>query len=192
MRLSKLLDFLVTLKNEWNNIPCYTIGEATKDEAIKLGLFVIDSAKNASLLAEKIIGSKDSFIKPILFPCSSIKRDELVIKLERENIALECITSYCTVSDTEWPVYLTENVACIDQCSMIILVFFSPSGVNSFILQKENDIVVKSIDFKSVRIVSIGNTTANALKEAGLKVDGICENPNSRSCLDEIQRILSI
>ncbi len=104
---------------------------------------IVAMADNASKLAEKIIKNK---CKNVVFFCGNKARYELPDKLIKAKIAVQKIVVYNTVVTSA---KMTKFYNAI--------LFFSPSGVDSFLT--ENEFPTRTVLF------AIGDTTADALKE---------------------------
>jgi uroporphyrinogen-III synthase len=102
---------------------------------------IIDEAVNASELAKKIIGAG---IDEIIFFCGSKRRDELPTILKTANIKIHEVVLYET---TETPVTVDGYLDAV--------LFFSPSGVQSFF--SSNELSNSTICF------AIGATTATSV-----------------------------
>ncbi|MGQ0828914.1 MAG: uroporphyrinogen-III synthase [Bacteroidota bacterium] len=101
-----------------------------------------------------------------LLPCSDITKEEIADKLEAQKIKFTKAVIYRTVSS---------NLKDLANVNYDILVFFSPSGIKSLFKNfpkfKQN----------KTRIACFGPTTAQAAKEAALKVDIMAPNPKAPS-----------
>ena len=101
-----------------------------------------------------------------LLPCSDISKEEIADKLEAQKIKYTKAVIYRTVAS---------NLKDLANVNYDILVFFSPSGIKSlfknFSKFKQN----------KTRIACFGPTTAQAAKEAGLKLDIMAPNPKAPS-----------
>lgn len=123
----------------------YCIGSATQS-FIRDNLVsgkIMATGRNAAELSETIIKDK---VKEVVFFCGDQRRDELPQHLKKNNISVEEIVVYKT---NEIPVKADKSYNGI--------LFFSPSAVKSFFS-------VNSIPTDTV-LFSIGNTTADAIKE---------------------------
>lgn len=97
------------------------------------------SAKNAHLLAEKILSDKGS--RKVVFFCGNVRRAELPLRLRGNDIEVEEIELYKTL---ETPVTLAKHYDGI--------LFFSPSAVRSFFSKNSLN--------NQTFIFAIGKTTA--------------------------------
>lgn len=100
-------------------------------------------ADNALALADHIISSSE--IKKVYFFCGNLRRNELPERLKNNNIEVEEIVVYRTI-ETSHQVSKRYNG----------ILFFSPSGVQSFLL--------KNSIHPDTQLFAIGSTTADALK----------------------------
>ena len=123
----------------------YTMDGRTAEKCRQLfpGTRILGMAANAKSLALQIAKQDE---EQVVFFCGNLRRQELPEILKMENISLQEIQVYETVST---PVRVTENYDGI--------MFFSPSGVNSFL--EQNNLPSHAVCF------AIGETTANALRE---------------------------
>lgn len=101
-----------------------------------------------------------------LLPCSDISKEEIADKLEAQKIKYTKAVIYRTVAS---------NLKDLANVNYDILVFFSPAGIKSLFKNfpkfKQN----------KTRIACFGPTTAQAAKEAGLKLDIVSPNPKAPS-----------
>lgn len=123
----------------------FCTGGATKE--ILLRFFdeaaIVASAKNATLLAEKIL--QHSYVKELVFFCGNQRLNDLPENLKASNVQVEEAVVYQTI---ETPVMISKSYQGI--------LFFSPSAANSFF--SENTISVSTVLF------SIGKTTTATLE----------------------------
>ena len=126
------------------NWKIYCLSGRTKtiiEESGLLGNNIVAEANDASGLATEII---QSGIKEITFPCGNRRRDELPLKLQEAGIKVNEIVLYKTVNT---PSEVESDFDCV--------LFFSPSGVESFfsVNQLKEDAVC----------IAIGKTTADSI-----------------------------
>ena len=123
----------------------FSIGGATKDALLHFfdASSIVGSAKNATLLSEKIIAY--GAIKEVVFFCGNRRMNHLPEKLGDAGITVKELTVYQTVGT---PVATTKEYEGI--------LFFSPSAVESFF--SINTIPVHTILF------SIGESTTAAIE----------------------------
>ena len=101
-----------------------------------------------------------------LFPCSSIRKDDIPGYLEENGFKFSEAVIYETVAS---------DLSDLDDVTYDILAFYSPSGINSLFVNfpefKQND----------TRIAVFGPTTAQAAKDANLIIDIEAPQPNAPS-----------
>jgi uroporphyrinogen-III synthase len=145
----------------------FCVGEGTKAEAEKIfGISSIKGiAQNGSELADVIIERGD--ISEVVFFCGDKRWFEFPSKLKEAGIASREVVVYNT---TSVPVTLTKKYDAI--------MFFSPSGVESFM--SANEIMPDTILF------AIGKTTARALKGRVSNEVFISDSPLKKQVIDEV------
>ncbi|WP_340075969.1 uroporphyrinogen-III synthase [Leptobacterium sp. I13] len=121
----------------------FCVGEKTKLKLIEKGLKIIENAQNSFDLAQKIIKKHKN--RPFSFFCGNLKREELPQVLKQNKIAYNEIEVYKTILSPKKVKGVFDGV-----------LFFSPSGVESYM--QDNEIGI-SIAF------CIGETTASELKK---------------------------
>lgn len=101
-----------------------------------------------------------------LFPCSSIRKNELPEFLKENNYNYHEAVMYETVA---------ADLSDLADVNYDIIAFYSPSGINS--------LFVNFPDFKQnkTRIAAFGPTTAQAVRDAGLILDIEAPMPNAPS-----------
>jgi uroporphyrinogen-III synthase len=104
---------------------------------------IVDTAENASGLAKKII---ENGVQELVFFCGDRRRDELPTILSGSGIVVEEIIVYRTI---ETPVTQTGNLDGV--------MFFSPSGVQSFFSVNQLN--------KNTVCFAIGETTASIIRD---------------------------
>lgn len=172
------------LPDGWKEKRYYCVGVQTRDTAIRLlgdlPNITGEQCGNAINLSDLIINELPSGSMPLLFPCSSLKMDILPRILKENNIALEITTAYVTVAHPQ----LEQAVFNLGHNALHCLVFYSPSGVNFTLpfLRKYNLL-------QGRKVVSIGNTTAQALKENDIAVDQICAKPTPENLIQALKNI---
>ena len=100
----------------------FCVGEKTKSILQEKGVNVMEMAENASALAEILVKKhqKESF----LFLCGNKRRDELPASLKKNNVQYK-----------ELEVYRTHLNAKAFQRDFDGILFFSPSGIRSYLLK---------------------------------------------------------
>ncbi len=131
------------LKSETSILNCFCVGENTKKLLEENGKKVIETAKNASDLAKIIIKTYKN--ESFLFFCGNLRRNELPDLLHQNNVHIK-----------EQIVYNTHLNAKKFDRSFDGVLFFSPSGVQSYVLENTLGASV---------VFCIGNTTASEAKK---------------------------
>ncbi|MGB3780594.1 MAG: uroporphyrinogen-III synthase [Tunicatimonas sp.] len=107
-----------------------------------------------------------------LFPCSSIRKNDIPDFLENNQYQYTEAVMYETVA---------ADLSDLADVNYDVIAFFSPSGINS--------LFVNFPDFKqnNTRIAAFGPTTAQAVREAGLILDIEAPLPNAPSMTGAIE-----
>ena len=172
----------------WANVTCYTVGEATRREAEKLGFSCKgEKSGTGAALARIIVGDKANFdsSKDLLFISGALKRPELSNIILKAKLGLKDVIAYETVCDpsTESKInHYVRNHGVPD-----FLVFFSPSGVD-FCLDTWRKMWKLSSKFSSV--VSIGPSTTVKLESEGINDVKTAEFPSPKYIFDIIKKEL--
>ncbi|XP_062499822.1 uroporphyrinogen-III synthase-like [Corticium candelabrum] len=164
---------------------CLLLGrKATNEAATQLGLKTMGSeAGNAKALVPIIkqwFGSNLSD-KPLLFPCADIRKDILPEALKTAGIPLQELIAYCTSPHSD----LQENVQSYlrsegdPQC----IVFYSPSSVQYSIQFLQSHMK----DWQSVKLISIGPSTSDAMETTGCSVTATASRPSPEGILEAIR-----
>ncbi|MHA7059337.1 uroporphyrinogen-III synthase [Aquimarina sp. M1] len=122
---------------------CFCVGENTKKLLEENGQKVIETTQNASELGKIIVEKHKN--EQFYFFCGNIRRDELPSILKENNIKFEEVIAYKTRKKTKKFNRAFDGI-----------LFFSPSGVESYI---SGNILGESTAF------CIGNTTASEAKK---------------------------
>lgn len=161
----------------WKEKPIYVVGKATaKAVSEKLGLNSTgDDAGNADALVPFILQSFTPDSDPLLFPCGNLRRETIPTAMAKAGVALDSIHVYSTCADPNVKNLLEDLTK--EKGVPSYAVFFSPSGVNF-----TQDILSGILEWDSVKLIAIGKTTAEAMKNKGWKVFAVSEQPNAH-CL---------
>ncbi len=110
-----------------------------------------------------------------LLPCSDIHKRNITDLLDKYNIRYTKSVFYRTVCS---------DLSDLADVNYDMLVFFSPSGIESLLLNFP--------DFKQnkTRIAAFGSTTSDAVKEAGLKLDVYAPRPGLPSMSAAIEQYI--
>lgn len=122
---------------------CFCVGGTTKRILEENGQKVVEIAQNATELAEIIVKKYKN--EDFLFFCGNLRRAELPNILKQHQVQLQ-----------EQIVYKTYHNAKHFKTSFDGILFFSPSGVESFMLKN---------DLSNSMAFCIGNTTANEVRK---------------------------
>lgn len=141
-------------------IRCFCVGEKTKRKLEENGLNVVMWALNASELAVYIAQNHKN--EHFDFFCGNRRRDELPSMLASNHIAFNEIQVYQTVL---YPKQFSQRFDA--------LLFFSPSGVQSF---------VKANQFGESEVICIGPTTASEAKKYTDKIT-VANSPSIESVI---------
>lgn len=133
---------VLSSKNKLIEKPVFCVGNKTKKFLEKKGFTVLEVAENANELAKIICNSYQE--SNFTFFCGNIRKNTLPDALQANKIKLNEIVVYKTVLK---PYKISVNIDGI--------LFFSPSGVESFLQKNE---IKKNMCF------CIGQTTANSLQ----------------------------
>ena len=133
------------------------ICQEEKQNAVELSKLVIDEFK-------KDQSYQDGFYA--LYPCSSIRKDDLSVELRKNQILFDEIHVYKTAHSKKGLEQLNILVQRLkDFDSIICLVFFSPSGVDAVFKESSNKTAQIILNNKEMfKIISVGPSTTTQLK----------------------------
>ena len=129
--------------------PIYSISGKTKEELTDYSMEPVAIADNALQLADKILADKN--IRSVLHICGNIKLDVLEKKLTASGVRYTPFTVCETLLNS---ILLRENYEAV--------MFFSPSGVDSFVMKNALD--------RDTLYCCIGDTTADTLRSINDKL----------------------
>ena len=135
----------------------------------------VTAGKIQDLMVPIIKHSKESY----LFPVSDVHNDELAKLLDEKKINYKLAIMYKTVSNDFTP---------DEEFDYDMLVFFSPAGISS--LMKN----FPEFEQNDIKIGCFGSTTAQAVKDAGFRLDVQAptpESPSMTAALDSYLKALS-
>ena len=118
----------------------------------KRKIFFGNSGKLDDLIPSLVKHSDEKY----LFPVSDVHNEEHTVLLDKNKINYTKAVMYRTVSNDFTPE---------EKFDYDMLVFFSPSGINSLLKNFPN------FDQKEIKIGCFGPTTAKAVRDAGLRLD---------------------
>lgn len=110
-----------------------------------------------------------------LVPVSDVHKDDLRLKLEAKKIDFTEAVMYRTVSN---------DFKADESFDYDMLVFFSPAGISSLLKNFPN------FNQKDIRIGCFGQTTAKAVKDAGLRLDVEAPTPEAPSMTAALEQYL--
>lgn len=206
----------------WSSKHVFCVGQETQQSALNLfgverfekGVQNFDGIGRADSLAQLIVSKKTELSKPLLFLCGNMRRDELPQALQANGVQLKELVVYNTVqseplstSQTQAPSPSSPSSPDGDSLE-VWLVFFSPSGVESFMSCIPLTITVtptltgtvnhdgNSFQFVGssshspcmCKVVALGPTTANALQsKVGLTPHAVCKSPTPLSLVEALK-----
>ncbi len=144
---------------------CFCVGNKTEEALKDLGLHIVEVAKNASVLANKIVEKHSSH--EFVFFCGNKRRDELPSLLKAKNIQLNEVEVYKTRLNKKTFERSFDAVMC-----------FSPSGVQSY-FEANQDVTSSAVEMHQedqgqkrfsttlelTNAICIGQTTAAEAKK---------------------------
>ncbi|MFN8437683.1 MAG: uroporphyrinogen-III synthase [Cytophagales bacterium] len=125
--------------------------------------------------AELIEIIKKHKTEKFLYPCSSIRKDDIPLFLSANSFEFTEAVIYQTVS---------ENLEGINMQEYDLIAFFSPSGVTSL---KSN---FPDFQQKHIRFAAFGPTTAKSIIESGFKLDIEAPMPNAPSMTGALEQYI--
>ena len=178
-----------SLDQNWFDKKCYVVGETTYAKVLETfpkwtsARVLGKEAGKASNLAV-CIAEHESQNAMLLFPCGTLKRNELEEGLKTHDINLDSVITYVTKPKEDLRPAL-DSLGITDGSVMDFVVFFSPSGVKSaYEVLEEKSIA----DFATHRtkVIAIGPTTAEPLKNFTTNVL-VAAKPNAESVADLVK-----
>lgn len=159
------------IMDQWRQKSVFVVGPRTAREVSKLGLSPVgEYAGSASKLAEII--STTRFSKPLLFVSGLLRSNDLPHALKSASIPYTEISAYETV--------IREQVPYREVAKFDWIVFFSPSGVDTFAKQGVSL-------WKEKQLACIGPSTARSLKAAIKKPEAVAASPTPSALLSAIE-----
>lgn len=158
-------------------LPCYCIGGSTRDYAQAAGFHVQDCAADSAASLTQAMLALDAKA-PVLFPCSDVRRDELVDGLRAGNLEVLELVVYLTAQKREegllevkenWRKHRPEAV-----------LVSSPSAVR--VMDKK----LRELEWNKVALYALGGSTLQALREAGFSGAQALGRPDPKSLLQAL------
>lgn len=163
----------ISILQKWKEKSVYVVGPATFSACKqRLALDGVGRQCGSAEELSNVIGQDVPDIdenRPLLFPCSSMKRDTLPKTLNEMGIPVECFNCYQTIPSPN----LEEDISNFVRMNGFpgVVVFFSPSGVKTGlpVLRKVYDTINpnRGSSNKNTLFAAIGPTTASSLRESG-------------------------
>ncbi|KAI7796871.1 uroporphyrinogen III synthase [Triplophysa rosa] len=175
-----------TVKDKWNSKSIYVVGKTTASLVVDLGLKPVgEDTGTADALSSLIVQRESSDVLPLFFPCGSIKREDLPTALKENNVPLDALTVYQTSEHPDLQKNITDYFS--QQGVPVSVAFFSPSGVKFCV-----DLVKRLArsQLAQIKFVSIGPSTADALRSHGLTVSCCAEKPTAKHLATAISQTL--
>jgi len=153
---------------------CFAVGKRTAEVLAQAGISVTSVGEsetaNASQLAKTVLRALSDLPKPVrlLFPQAEEAREELPLKLAEAGVPVESIVVYRTRAVS--PEALAPAVSLLRTRQIDLLPFGSPRTVRIFVdaLGEEAAALLEP-----VCVGAIGETTAQALRALGVRVDEV-------------------
>ena len=157
----------------WQTVPIYAVGPRTSAVLSEGGLVPGETSIGSGAELARHILTVHTDLRPLLFPCSSRRRDDLPDSLARGEMPLHEIAVYET---TERPV---PRLIRADEPAWTV--FFSPSAV---------DAIASAVgrQWPGAKRAAIGPTTADALRGAGLPPHAVADAPRAESLVEAIRQ----
>ncbi|KAL8580447.1 hypothetical protein ACOMHN_001216 [Nucella lapillus] len=180
--LTKLKD--TDLEVDPHILECFVVGQTTA-KAAKEASFQPQGSDtgNAEKLAEFILDTVDEGDKrPLLYPCSGMRRDTLLDQFHHSGCSIEEVTAYETVPSDNIRKDISYVFSAEDPPDS--MVYFSPSGV-----QFTEGLVEEGVlPLQSLKIYALGPATEHALAIRHFPIAGVSSKPDPESLLRLLQR----
>jgi uroporphyrinogen-III synthase len=147
----------------------HAVGSKTKRAIEEFGFSVapLPDQFTAAQLAETIRSGQDSAARRFLFPCGNLSDNTLVDRLHESGLQVDPIIVYRTIKPEMDARAIQTIKRQLMSSEIAVVTFFSPSSVKNFLETFPELLVAQS----NTTIAVIGETTAKACRERGLKVD---------------------
>jgi uroporphyrinogen-III synthase len=168
----RVFDEAGTLHAQWENAPAFVVGPTTADRFRALGFDVRgEEAGDAEALVAHIVDS--DWAGRLLFLSGAKRRDTIPDGLRVAGLPFDEEVVYDT--------HLREDLSFPESDGDTWLAFFSPTGLEA-IQQAEAG------PLDDYRCAAIGDTTAGALRDAGVDVEAVADTPSPDGLLAAIRR----
>ena len=172
------------------NLRVVVVGPKTATPAQELGWKVLQPASRHSVTNGGAAGIVSFFQKKnmagqkVLYPRSSIGREELAVALKKMGAAVDVVEAYQTKAlKTDG-----KKLKALLKKGVDAVLFFSPSAVAAF----KNLCEENGIDTKKLSSVPFGKTTAAALRNANLRVAFIPRQSEEKILVKELKEFFAI
>ncbi len=180
--LDSALQAIPTLRSYYRGLPCYTLSGSSMTLARSLKWNIHDfNVWSAGDLAEELCSIRPP--EPLLFPCSSIRRDELPKRLRQANVDIIELPTYSTHQPSACR--LEEIARLWYKKKPAVVCFFSPSAAQTAIEG------LSSLPWKQLRAVAIGENTARRQAELGVPDPAVAARPTPEAVLETVQRYVN-
>jgi hydroxymethylbilane synthase len=156
------------------------VGGATARAASERGFHVnlVASSPNAESLADGLRRRIEPCDR-LLYPRSALGRDVIPEELRRAGAEVVTINAYDTVPETEID---PEVVGQVRRGEADIMTFTSPSSVRNVLdlLGEDRSVLNRML------VICAGPVTAAAARDAGLRVDAVCDDPGASAMVQAI------
>jgi len=173
--------------------PVFCVGSGTEEACASAGapnVVGVPGGRGAADLAEFMVPALggEIFDRPVLFLVGDKRLDELPRRLQGMNVKIKELLVYETATRADIQVVLTAELARLRAAAVTDpgapqwVVLFSPSGV----VAASSAIHLELYNNVRFRLAAIGQTTANAMRAAGLRVDAIAATPTPGALADAL------
>ncbi len=146
------------LRVQASHLPCYCMSGSTKEYAQAAGFNVQNcQADSAAALAQQMLSL--GVQAPVLFPCSEIRRDDLLEVLRTGQIEILELVVYQTAQKRDSSIQEVKETWRKRRPEAVLI--SSPSAAQVM------DQKLKDLDWGKVNLLALGKSTLHALKEAG-------------------------
>lgn len=144
--------------------------------------------QNARQLAKLIIDDytkeADKHEAYAFYPCSSIRKDDLIQELTHASISFDELNVYKTAHSEKGLSEFSNLIRTFSNEQIVCLVFFSPSGVESLFNNYEKELLVTD----NIKLISIGPSTTKSLNKLNLKSYEL-SSPSPQSLLNILKSL---
>lgn len=148
--------------SRWQSHMVFAVGPRTAAILVEAGFDPVGEESGTGLRLASVILRRYRSELPLLFPAGDRRRPELPARLYESKVDYEELTVYRTLGNGSFP----------ESHQPDWLAFFSPSGVEA---QARSGFPARA------KIAAIGETTAGALRRAGVSVDAVAIDPSPDS-----------